>query len=409
MSLNDLVKYNRDRTTGIRDFVAPSYQYFYNVSDPGETGNYLIYFNRTDSHRRIADVKRSKRGVSSSLRESPLGVIQTNWDCSGLTPITGIWPTHTNGSYWRIQPNTLPPILTTDVEGIMPDVSDQDLFSLTREAFNYFADVFPAQMSFSEFIVGFAQFADLLPRLQDSIARSFTGGYLNWKFGWENLLSDLHTLGSLVDNVRSRLDYLRRTYGIPTRLGFSRRNLTSEIPIGTEHVFNWAPDARFSGGTWQTRITLKDYRIDFRAGAWILQTLDYIDGTIGLIRGLIGALGLNNPIKAVWVNIPFSFVVDWFFKISNHLDTLTRLQPATGWSIIGPTCSLSVYASFKVVCIHDGTGYGLPIDIRDNGMIAIRRYVRLPYIPLSLADLMPESSLSPNQLALFLALLHQQG
>jgi hypothetical protein len=320
-------------------------------------------------------------------------------DTSSLTVLNDSWTTDF-GNFFRFSERygVLPFLTLETLTSVLPSLPNQDFFDLNREAFNYFADVFPTAMSFSEFIVGMGQLQDLIPRLQESMAKSFSGGYLNKKFGWDNLLSDLDTLGGVVQLVEDRLAYLKRTYGIPTRLGFSRPNILpmpSNNPVG---VCTWDSYRHFE-------VVLTDYRLDMRAGATILQTLDYLDGTIGLIRGLTGAFGLNNPIKALWQNLPFSFVVDWFINISDHLDTLTRLAPATGWDTTNVSCSYKFRARFKVYGVYQ---YYTSFR-RYYGEVVLDDYRRFIGLPLSLEDLLPSTELSPTQLTLLLALLHQKS
>lgn len=282
----------------------------------------------------------------------------------------------------------------------LPMVADSTFFSLNREAFNYFSEVFPEELSLSEFLAGFTQLKDLIPRLQGSIAKSFTGGYLNKKFGWDNLLSDLETLTHITRDVRSRLDYLKRTHGIPTRLGFSRPMVS---PL-THDVGEAA--TVFVNGDCTGRYVITHARIDMRATATIVQTLDHLDGAVGMLRGLTAAFGLNNPIKALWVNLPFSFVVDWFFKISDHLDSLTRLNPAAGWNITNVSSSYKTTVRYD--CFMDFARGGYISQSNLMGRFHVNEYRRYIGLPLSLADLLPVSQLSPTQLTLLLALIHHQ-
>jgi hypothetical protein len=290
------------------------------------------------------------------------------------------------------------------LSSIVPSLSDADFYGLNREAFNYFADAFPQKMSFGEFVFGLRELQDLIPKLQESMAKSFSGGYLNKKFGWDNLLSDLETLGGIVQTARDRLEYLKRIYGVPTRLGFSRPNLDVLTHHVGEHV-----DCSIEDAAIHTTITLKSCRMDMRATATIVETLDFLDGTIGLIRSLTGALGLNNPVKAIWETLPFSFLVDWFFNISGHLDTVTRAEPATGWNVSNVSCSYHLTAEFSIASTRV-QGFDLTTGYtRDQGVIRLDEYRRFAELPLSVVDLLPTTELSPTQLTLLFALLHQAG
>jgi len=319
----------------------------------------------------------------------------------GISAIAGLDNLTSSGIYTRYTPPLFAPGSNDLLGTISPDISDVVFYQLTREAFNYFSDAFPEELSSSEFILGLRQLKDLIPQLGETIGKTFTGGYLNKKFGWDNLLSDLNVLSGVVDSCRERLLWFKRTYGKPTRLAFSRPNLDITVnPIGTTASMTVNGDTT---GTYE----IVDARIDFRAGCTLVQTLDHVDGVIGLIRALIGAFGLDNPVKAIWVNLPFSFVIDWFFRISEHLDSLVQAQPAAGWSVSNVTCSLKGHARVKTTYDFARSGYNSKHF--EMGNIRLDSYRRFPELPLSLEDLLPTTELSPSQLVLMIALLHQQG
>lgn len=277
--------------------------------------------------------------------------------------------------------------------------------ALSEEAWNYFSDVLPQCLSFSEFTQGFLQLKDLCPTIGESITGTLTGGYLNKSFGWDNLLADLETLGGLFERTIARMDYFRRTYGIPQRLGFSRR-------IG------WTPDslnAAFGSTLYPKRfainpvtgvsVELIEFRAIFRATTWITQTLDYMQDLVGFLRVMAGELGLNNPVKAIWNVIPLSFVVDWFFKIDTHLDGLTRISPPIGWNIDDVTQSVSYDFTFKLTQYSsmDPRGSNYPLK---SWVVPVKVYERQPNLSYHW-ELLNPNDLSPTQLTLLAAMLHQ--
>jgi hypothetical protein len=280
--------------------------------------------------------------------------------------------------------------------GRVPDEISNDL---QEQAWNYFSDVFPTKLSFSEFVQGFTQLKDLMPAIGDSIGKTISGGYLNKSFGWDNLLKDLETLGNLTGLVLSRMEYLHRTYNIPTRLGFARGDVyTPSEPIIEN--YNWYC---YPAGWIHHRLRLTNFKVDFRATTWIRQHLDFIHDIAGFIRVLIGALGLNNPVKAFWNTVPLSFVVDWFFNTSQHLDNLTRINPAMGWDVVNTTHSFTYEYTFEIDQLDymSETVLNKPTEI-----VKTKIYDR--YVGLSFGwELLNPNELSPTQLTLFLAMLHQ--
>jgi hypothetical protein len=257
----------------------------------------------------------------------------------------------------------------------VPDSIKKDL---AIEAFNYFSDAWPAELSTSEFTQGLTQTRQLLPAAEDSLLKSLAAAHLTKVFGWENVLSDLGTLSHILDDCKSRIDYLRKTYGIPTRLGFSRRNIY-DLPHGLDHYTQYDPVGTGSPN-WGSRAVLESFSVDFRATCWIQQTLDDLDGISAWIRVIAGRLGLDNPVKLFWQVLPFSFVVDWFTHVSTRLDHLTRVNPGTGWNVDRFTWSLRYNFSWRLSQVADkGLSSDREIQIVN---VPVTQYIRALGLPV---------------------------
>lgn len=285
-----------------------------------------------------------------------------------------------------------PMISTSDVSTFVPDFPDSLRSQLNEEAFIAFSTQFPEVISGSEFILGLRQLADLIPKLERSFTKTASGLYLNKKFGWDNLLSDLRAMSSIVATMRQRIEFLKKSRGKPTRLGFFRGDVYKPT-LGITTDF-----AQYPG--WGTRLELKAYRADYRATATLLHLLDHLDDTLGLLRALAFAFGLGNPLKAIWVNLPFSFVVDWFLQVSKHLDRLAAIHPAELWSLSKITHSTRIRVTVNVYQDNRATGDTL----KSLGTVEIDQYDRRVGLPIGL-DVYTPTDLSPSQLALMLALL----
>lgn len=278
------------------------------------------------------------------------------------------------------------------------DVSDSTRSDLCEQAFNYFSTVFPEELSLGEFAQGFTQLKELLPKVKDSILSTLSSGFLTKEFGWDNLLSDLGTCNRLFDDCARRLEYLRDTWGIPTRLGFVRNGI-HQLPHSNDYYTMFSPV--FADWPCGGRLTLVNYNYQFRATCWITQTLDFIDGIQGWIRVVTAALGLNNPIKQFWNLLPFSFVVDWFLNVSQHLDNLTRVQPAIGWDIGSVTNSVKAEFTWRASQIADQyTSFDREIKGVD---FTVTRYVRDLGLPFHW-ELLDPDGLSEHQQLLLVAL-----
>lgn len=278
-------------------------------------------------------------------------------------------------------------------------VPDATLSDLSEKAFNYFSDVFPDKLSFAEFVQGFTQLKSLLPSVGDSIGKTITGGYLNKTFGWDNLLSDLNTLSHGIDVVIERMNFFKRTYGIPTRLGFVRNDVWQPNPASHTHY----------SGTIVNLLRIKpvNFVVTYRATCWIYQVLTYVSDLAGFLRVMFGQLGLDNPVKAFWNTLPMSFVVDWFFNVSQRLDNLTRLNPVEGWNVTSVTNSQTYEWDWEV-CHMKYNGGATPTQVISTHYVPMRVYERNAGLSFAWAQLNP-NDLSPTQLSLLLAMLHQFG
>jgi len=269
------------------------------------------------------------------------------------------------------------------------------------EAFSYFGTIFPNTLSLSEFVEGIFQWRELIPTIEKSLRKTVLGGYLNWEFGWRNLLQDLKTISGLAASLTARLDYLSRTSGRPQRLGFSRAiNLNSYTGLANPYYYTFS-------GNFQNRVYLDNVKCTFRAGSWVLQDLPDLHSLSGYVRAMVGALGLDNPLESAWKIFPLSFVVDWFLNISKHLDQLTRINPAEHWAVYKQTWSLTF--DCDVVCDQFDAAYmGEPEQVYPCGSFKYHFYRRGVGLPFRIGDL-TISDLSTQERVLLAAMIGSHG
>jgi hypothetical protein len=289
--------------------------------------------------------------------------------------------------------------------GVLPFIDaaefESDVFSLSHtlrvqacgRAFTRFADRFPTKISGAEFVQGLFELAALLPKLERTLTQTIASGFLTKKFGWDNLLSDLRGFANLAGSIRERMEFLKRTYGKPTKL-YYREPRIQTLDSWTR---TYTPVRGFG-----TRLTLKSYQCDFTAGATLLQKLGHIDDFIGWLRAIVISLGLNNPLAAIWKTSRLSFVVDWFADVSGHLARLAAVQPADQWDVSNISHSMSMQARFAVHQVNEHIDDGVDSDIF-LGTLTVKRYVRFVGLPLDLSIFTP-SSATPDQLVLMIAM-----
>lgn len=65
---------------------------------------------------------------------------------------------------------------------------------------------------------------------------------------------------------------------------------------------------------------------------------------------LLSQVGVTNPVYLAWELLPYSFVVDWFSRIG---DWLSSMDAATGWSLIGGSCTVLQKLDEKGIGIYN--------------------------------------------------------
>jgi hypothetical protein len=279
-----------------------------------------------------------------------------------------------------------------------PFVSDTDWTIFAQDAFNAFATQIPTDVSILNFGWELRELGELIPKLEKTLQSTVSGGFLNFSFGWKPFVGDLMKLSGLLSTVSAKIEHLRATWGKKTRLGHYASNVVS-VQTGPLSVFNqrvntWdAPDRT---EYWQ----LKGYRCDLRAGGYLYHRLKDLDSAYGYIRACAAALGLGNPLKAVWQALPYSFVVDWFLGLSRHLDTLD-INPFKGdWQV--SDFSSSAIANVVWSVYQDSAPHGMQY----LGRVRAKRYERISHLPVP-ASVFTLTGLSPQQLLLSTAMLAQ--
>lgn len=327
--------------------------------------------------------------------------IPQNWEYSNLRPVS-----HTSISFDRVltqvawkagDGNTIfpstPGIPVSPEEfltSVVPAVSESVFSEQYRLAFDSFADQFPEDIGLGNFLLELKDLAGLIPKLENSVSKTIAGTYLNSEFNVKPLIRDLQAIFGLCASITARIDYLRKTVGKPTRIGYS-------APLGPN--LNGSHFIDYGSGSYSLEIRKSQYKCNFRAGAWILQNLTHLDDFYGLLRAFMGKTGLNNPIKIVWNAIPFSFVLDWFVNVSSYLGRW-KIQGADGqWDILNATCSYTQTVKLEVVQWDRVTGARTLL-----GSGSMTRYERILNLPLRLIDLPSISALNPKQLTLLLAM-----
>jgi hypothetical protein len=185
----------------------------------------------------------------------------------------------------------------------------------------------------------------LARRAKDGAAR-VNDSFLEYNFAWAPFVGDLLKLGTLIQSVHSRLQYLIKTRGVPTKVSLFRPGFV-EIPIPSDYatVKDYGAD---SNGTHELRqLKMLKSKATFASHAMLYQELDGLDDAWAEFRAIIAALGLGSPATIVWNAIPFSFMLDWIFPVGKWLQRFA-VQPYSGrWDIYDVSNSVKVEATIE--------------------------------------------------------------
>lgn len=279
----------------------------------------------------------------------------------------------------------------------LPTLSGGDLALYSRTAYDEFSTQFPSHVDLFNFLRELPEIGDLaeaIARLMTKLLDSKTlrNGFLAYNFGLKPLLSDIKLLQTVVPRVLNRLEWLKKNRGKPVKLNFYR---AKEV----DTPFSYPSSAP------SPQVVCVHYSAQFRAHAVLRQELEGLDTVIGTVRSFASSLGLLNPAKIIWNAIPYSFIVDWLFKVSDLLNSLD-IQPLKGkWELS------QVHHTIKEIGVIERynqiwPSLGNPWRKTDTGVVAMR-YRRAPGLPVLTSEL-SIGDLSPQQQALLAALLDQR-
>lgn len=121
--------------------------------------------------------------------------------------------------------------------------------------------------------------------------------WLEWKYGWQSLMTDVVGLSKTIEDVRSKDANLD---------GVIKTSVTRRSSLTGPYSIEQSPSS--SGIRRETLMEKGTLTCRFK-----INNPDLL---------LPAKVGLTNPLSVAWELIPFSFVVDWFLPIGKYLDAL---------------------------------------------------------------------------------------
>lgn len=201
-------------------------------------------------------------------------------------------------------------------------------------------------------------------------SKSIADLWLEFHFGWEPLVSDVHAAIDLLDK-----------------------------PVPTEHFTShsrYVEGAYTVGKTYSSREYFKArYQGRARATVWGSFEVTNLD----LYRAQ--RMGLTNPFVLGWELIPFSFVVDWFANVGEYLESF---DGTLGLRLVSAGYSTTLKTSCDATRASYGAGWATTWTLQSEG-VYFDRYTSLPSVTFGLR---PAKALSVERGATAIALLTQR-
>lgn len=204
-----------------------------------------------------------------------------------------------------------------------------------------------------------------------SLAKNVAGAHLNYKFGWKPTIGDLAELVESVTNLRTKLAEFKESIG-----GILQESTVVSSESNSVSG-NWDDPGLAGSVTYQATATRKCVGYICYAP----QPLAVMGPMDEILRGLLDSLGFELNPRIIYDNIPFTFVLDWFFGVGSWLDRF-RID-ALELPILLVDSFLQYEETVEVQWIWKGThltGF-IPVPTSGGAMYRQRYFQRMPIYP----------------------------
>jgi len=233
-------------------------------------------------------------------------------------------------------------------------------------------------------------------------AKAVNSSFLAYNFTWAPFVGDIQKLTTISDSVAKRMAFLLNSKGKEVTIRFSKPDCFVNDQLEREQ------EIAYQDSDWRTAFKMTKYQCDFYVTAKLYQDLEGLDDTFASLRATIAALGINNPAKAVWNAIPFSFLLDWVGPFGKWLERAS-VQPFFGvWKVYDITTSvrerydIEMFVEDRSSSTNPGTPLLVPRTVLEK--VSVDKYTRLVGLPQTLGAL-DFSQLTSQQQKLFLSLV----
>lgn len=154
--------------------------------------------------------------------------------------------------------------------------------------------------------------------------------HLSYAFGVKPLVDDIFALFKSLSGLQAKLAWLRKNQGKPVKVRFSKDLSKIYAPSG---------GTTYDGVFERDETIIRHYSCKYRAHALIVYDTQKLSDLELALRVLCRQVGLDAGLGMLWETIPYSFLVDWVFKVGDWLDqidshvTLPYTFLDVGWSV----------------------------------------------------------------------------
>lgn len=267
-------------------------------------------------------------------------------------------------------------------------------------AFKSFREQMPDQMLLPNFLWELRHPGKIVDNLV-TLRNRFKGGsfqdlrrylgkrWYTYNFEFVPLMQDIAAILTSYADVQKRIAFLKKTHGRPTTL---RRSWLEDHTIqSTEwNVFHAEnrPIGSYPYLTVEGRREPAKIKIRRVVGATMFHRLGALDDYLGMISGMLASYGFNKPLSVVWEAIPFSWLIDYFVKVGNFLDTIKSSEPfpgeitlTNGWVSTAVKDATISYSTRLVVPTWMIPQSGTELETQGALKVRLSYYNRTPGIP----------------------------
>lgn len=218
-----------------------------------------------------------------------------------------------------------------------------------------------------------AYFRSLEISARELTFKDLANSHLAYSFGVKPLVEDCIALIRVLRGLEAKFAWLREHSGKPVKVKFSKDLSKSNKPSET------VSEAEFEAVT----LRIRSYSCFYKAFALMVYDTSQLSDVELKLRILSRSFGLDAVGGMIWESIPYSFVVDWVFGVSDWLDQFDT-HVTIPYSILDIGWSVTVTED-RCLTYEYPYSWGSPLQVAYG--LRRSRYFREAGLPVSVASI----------------------